>query len=628
MKHTPTHNRTGHAFNHRNPRSADLKKPARTARPVAVLQRVASRLRTSLSRQRLNKAVYRVMHGYKQRRPCEYGLFGASDTYIASDTTLSLGENPMANFLSTEEQCNEFAEARRMILTRVRAASRATASGAVTSRRGGRSLDDLPPEILIQIWKYVAETPSWFHVKYGSRQIYPVAINRNREHWVNKRWYFAAEFRASLSQHPIQDNMHRYAMKLIHTTLLFENIYRNGVSGPLVKTTVDTAYSMLEWSKIDTGCEPFRIRLEGVERFPIVRPATDWFFLENYVTTLALKAFNVTDMPPAPHLVRVSTVVLKLDDIYRGICLSLNRRSDGRPREPWLVDRGASYIRRMSIVLGTLMDYTAQLEKCMILVGGLQSGVQPSDLQEISVEWLGPENASSDTRRDVVTFPKVSSNDRAMVRFVHQELECFAKLQREWRNELLRSPDGQAWLEDIGHEKGSMRSEWLASTEGRIWRETTEEGNAWLQAASGHWWLASIPGSPWLETPRGMEWLDSEAGALFLVSPMARVWAGVDNGGGDEAETQGREEAGRRLPRKNWFDTEKGRAWVDENCPDYRVPVAPEPPRPDDAGNEASERLVHLAQFLVRPPPRWGFVMAPAPLETCPRVRTDEMIKF
>ncbi|TGJ78326.1 hypothetical protein E0Z10_g10436 [Xylaria hypoxylon] len=621
MKYNLRQTCLNHEFNHTNPISTNPENPTGTLNPGSMFRGAANKFRTSSCCQRLNEAVYRLTHGRKRSPLREHGRFGASYIRLASET--SLGENPMIHYLPTSEECKAFAEGRRRIRARMNAASLAPRT---TSKPKSRSLDDLPPEILIKIWKYVAETPSWFHVRYGSRQIYPVTINTNREHWVNKRWYFAAEFRRSLSQHPIQDNMRRYAEKVLHTTFLFKYTYRNGVAGPLVQTTADAAYSMLEWSRADTGCKPFKIRLQGVDRFPIVRPAVDWFFFENYVGALAAKAFNVADMQHASHMLRVSTVVLKLEDVYRGICLSLNGRSDRRAREPWRVDRSSvvKYIRRMTLVFGTLAEYTAQLEKCVILVGELRRGVQPSDLQEISVEWACPENESPsiDTQREITTFPRVSPNDRAMIRFVHQELEYFAKLQREWQNDMLRSPDGQVWLADIGHEKGSMRSEWLASTEGRIWRETTEEGEAWLGTASGHWWLASILGSRWLETPQGLDWLDSEAGVVFLRSPMARAWASVDNGEGDGTQTRGRVETRRKLPRKKWFDTGRGRAWVAENCPDYRVPAAPEPPRSEDAGNSASELPGHPALFRVRPPPHWGFVMVPAKVENCPRVKT------
>ncbi|KAF2963083.1 hypothetical protein GQX73_g10492 [Xylaria multiplex] len=231
---------------------------------------------------------------------------------------------------------------------------------------------------------------------------------------------------------------------------------------------------LLESSNVDASCEPFRIRLRSADRFPIVRPKVDWFFFENYVTALAAKSFMVVGMPLGAHMLRVSTVVFKLEDPYRGIYLS--PRGDGRPMEPWRVDRRVvvRYIRRMSVVFGALVDYNAQLQKCMILVGEFQPSVRPSDLRGISVEWVSPENESS------------------------------INTQREWHNNLLRSPDGQVRPADVGHEKGSMRSEWLAFTEGGIWREDTGEGRAWLRTASGHWWLASIPGSPWLETPQGL----------------------------------------------------------------------------------------------------------------------------
>ncbi|KAI3340490.1 hypothetical protein F4824DRAFT_423854 [Ustulina deusta] len=619
MKYTMRNSHHGHAFNHMYPNGPQ--KPARTPRPVAIFERAAKKFRASSSRQRLKRTIYWLTHHRKRGQLCAYTPVKSSHACIASEmSTFSPDENPMVHFLSTEEEYDEFLEARRRIPAQANASSLVPTPPSVTPKTKGRSLDDLPPEILIKIWKYIAETPSWFHIKYGSRHIYPITTNTNREHWINRRWYFATELRTSLTQHPIQDSMYHYAKKVLYTTFL----YRNGVSGPLVQATADTAWSIIEWSRIDTGRKPFKIHLEGVDRFPIVRPAVDWFFFENYVSALSARAFKVDEMPPDWHLQRVSTVVLKLEDIYTGICRALNHTYDGRPREPWRVDRSdvVRYNRKMSMVFGTLVEYTAELEKCMILVGDLRPSVQPADLQEISVEWAGAEKEfSTNIQREVITSPKVSPNDRAMIRFVHQELEYFGKLQREWRNDLLRSTDGQAWLADVGHGMGSRRSKWLASSEGRIWRETTEEGRAWLQTESGYWWLASVLGSPWLETPKGLEWLDSAAGALFLGLPMARVWAGVDNDAEAETWRRSREETRGALPRKKWFGTEKGRAWVAENCPNYLVPIAPEPPLTEDAGNSGVDLPVRPAQFLTRPLPHWTFVMVPAQVENQPRLK-------
>ncbi|KAI0531538.1 hypothetical protein GGR58DRAFT_230570 [Xylaria digitata] len=585
---------------------------------VAIVERALTKLRISLSGYRLSHAAWKLTHS---RRLREDAALGPTSCTASETSTMTLAENPMADFLCSKDEHDDFVELRRRAAARIHAALQI--SQTLPPKPRSRSLDDLPPEILIKIWKYVAETPGWFHVKYHGGKIHAVNIGGHREHWVNRRWYFADEFRASLSRHPVQETMRRYAARVLDTTLLFRSVYRYGVCGPLVQTALDAVCAMLEWSNVDAGCEPFRIRLQGVDRFPIVRPKIDWFFFENYATALAAKSFIVVDMPPDAHMLRVSTVVFKLKDLYRGICLSL--RGDGRPMEPWRVDRRviARYIRRMSAVFGALVDYTAQLQKCMILVGELRPCVQPCDLQEISVEWVSPENESSiNTQRGIITSPEVSPNNRAMIRFVHQELEYFAKLQREWRNDLLRSPEGQVWLADIRHEKDSMRSEWLASTEGRIWRENTEEGKAWLRTASGYWWLASIPGSPWLETPQGLQWLDSEAGALFLQSTMARVWAGVDNSADQIQEATG------KLPRKKWFDIDKGRAWVAKNCPDYRVPIVPEPPWSEDTENSGLGAFDRSAQFFVRPPPHWGFVMAPAQVGNRPRVETRDDIGF
>ncbi|KAI0429144.1 hypothetical protein F5Y09DRAFT_357193 [Xylaria sp. FL1042] len=611
MKSLLRHSHNAHPFSNMCPTKQD--KPRRNDSPVTIIQRALKKFQGSPSRQRLKRVVYRLMHHRRGGQLYAHTPVKLSQTCVASETSIfSPNENPMIHFLSTEEEYDEFIEARKKTPAQAAVPMLVPPPSSVTPKPKGRSLDDLPPEILINIWKYVAETPSWFHVKYDSRHIRPIMTNAHQEHWVNRKWYFAAEFRESLTQHPIQESMYHCAKTVLYTTFL----YRNDVSGPLVQAAADNAWSLLEWSKFDTGQKPFEIPLDGVDRFPIVRPSVDWFYLENYVSALSARAFQVDDMPPNCDLQRVATIVLKLEDIYTGICTALNPTSDGKSREPWRVHRSnvARYIRRMSMVFGMLTEYASALEKCMILVGDLRPGVQPSDLQEISVEWACPEKGlPTNTQREITTSPKVSSNDQAMIRFVHQELEYFGKLQREWRNTLLRSAEGQAWLADVGHRADSRRSKWLASTEGRIWRETTDEGTAWIQTASGHWWLASIPGSPWLETSKGLEWLDSEAGAVFLKLPMARVWAGIDNSAETGPQRYGPEETRRKLPRKKWFSTEKGRDWIAEYCPDYRVPVAPEPPLTEDAGVDLP---VRPALFLTRPLPHWTFLMVPAELET------------
>ncbi|KAI1275898.1 hypothetical protein F5Y07DRAFT_389551 [Xylaria sp. FL0933] len=478
----------------------------------------------------------------------------------------------------------------------------------ITPKPKARSLDDLPAEILIEIWKYVAASPSWFHVKYGSQHIHSVMTRTHREHWVNRKWYFAPEFRRSLTRHPIQESMQHYAITLLQTYFL----HRHDVSGPLAQAARDNAWSIFEWSRLYTDQAPFKVYLEGVERYPIVRPAVDWFYLENYASALSATPSQIYGMP---HLYRVSTIVLKLEDIYTGIYPAPDFIDDEEFLEAWLDDHSDAerYFRRRSMVFMTLVQYNSNLEKCIILVGGLRRGAQPSDLQEILIEWASPEEESSDdTQREIITAPKVSYSDREMIRFVHQELEHFDRDERERRNSLLRSVEGKAWLADIRHSASSTRSKWLASTEGSIWRETTDEGKAWLQTASGHWWLASVRGSPWLETQKGLEWLDSEAGKLFLEEPMARVWAGVDNSGRAAMRGHGVEETRGKLPRKKWFSTEKGRAWIAEHCPDYRVPVAPEPPLPKDGGDRG---LGMPSLFFQRPLPCWAFMMVPVDRE-------------
>ncbi|KAI0809662.1 hypothetical protein GGR55DRAFT_696015 [Xylaria sp. FL0064] len=568
----------------------------RTDRPVSIFRRARKRFHASTSRRLLKRTAYRLTRRCRWGQLCADAHVKPPQTCIASKTSIYLpNENPMIHFLSTEKEIDEFIEARKRIPAQSNPLLRVSTPPIITPKPKGRSLDDLPPEILIEIWKYVAATSSWFHVKYGSQHIHSVITRTHWEHWVNRKWYFAPEFRRSLTRHPIQESMYNYAHTLLQTYFL----NRHDVSGPLVQAATDNSWSILEWSRFCTNQAPFKVYLEGVERYPIVRPAIDWFYLENYASALLATPFQIYGMP---HLYRVSTTVLELEDIYTGIWQALNVIDSP---ESWLVDHSdvEIYIRKMSLVFGTLVEYDSELEKCIILVGDLRRGAQPSDLQEISVEWASPEEESSDdTQREIITAPKVSSySDREMIRFVHQELEHFARQEREWRNSLLRSVEGVAWLADIGHGAGSRHSKWLASTEGRIWRETTDEGKAWLQTSPGHWWLAS----------KGLEWLDSEAGALFLDLPMARVWVGVDNSGGAAMRGYGTEETRRKLPRKKWFSTEKGRAWIAEHCPDYCVPVAPEPPLPGDVGDSAVELP---ALFFRRPLSCWAFMMVPKPV--------------
>ncbi|KAI1352848.1 hypothetical protein F5Y01DRAFT_84386 [Xylaria sp. FL0043] len=582
----------------------------RANRPVSIFRRTRKRFHASKSRQVLKRAAYRLTLGCRWIQLCANAHVNPPQTYMASKTSIDLpNENPMIHFLSTEKEYDEFTEARKRIPAQSNPLLRVSTPPIITPKPKARSLDDLPPEILIEIWKYVAATPSWFHVKYGSQHVHSVTTDTHWEHWVNRKWYFAPEFRRSLTRHPIQESMYSYARTLLQTYYL----NHHDVSGPLVQAVTDNAWSIVEWSRLYTDQAPFKVYLEGVERYPIVRPAVDWFYLENYASAFSATPSQIYGMP---HLYRVSTIVLKLEDIYTDICRALNLTDGGVSLERWLVDRSSveRYIRKMSMVFGTLVEFNSKLEKCIILVGDLRRGVQPSDLQEISVGWASlDEESSTDTQREIITAPKVSSDDRAMIRFIHQGLEHFARHQREWSNSLLRSVEGEAWLADIRHSASSTRSRWLASTEGSIWRETTDEGKAWLQTASGHWWLASVPGSPWLETQKGLEWLDSEAGTLFLEEPIARVWAGVNNSGRAAMRWYGVEETRGKLPRKKWFSTEKGRAWIAEHCRDYRVPVAPEPPLPKDGGDWGLEMP---ALFFTRPLPRWAFMMVPTQAKT------------
>ncbi|KAF2963082.1 hypothetical protein GQX73_g10493 [Xylaria multiplex] len=178
---------------------------------VAILQKALTKIRASLSGYSLNHEIWKLTHG---RRLRDAALGSASST--ASETSsIALDENPIVEFIpskiipSNEEHDD---------LPR------------------GRSLDNLPPEILIKMWKYVAETPSWFHVNYNGGKIHAANISGHREHWVNRGWYFADEFRASLSRHPVQEIMHRYAAKVLDTTLLFRGVYRHGVYRPLEQT--------------------------------------------------------------------------------------------------------------------------------------------------------------------------------------------------------------------------------------------------------------------------------------------------------------------------------------------------------------------------------------------------------
>ncbi|KAI1293271.1 hypothetical protein F5Y03DRAFT_333016 [Xylaria venustula] len=485
---------------------------------------------------------------------------------------------------------------------------------SITPNTKTRSLDDMPPEILRQIWKYVAETPSWFHVKYGPTQCHPIAINPHREHWVNMKWYHAPEFRASLTHHPMHIAIYHYARRTIETGFpSCKDV------GPLGARVVKAAYYMFNWCSLYSGYKPFDILLDGVKKHPIVRPTVDWFFLENYMSGFSVFRIRAddTEFKCNWYLHRVSTVVLKLEDIFAGLCRALNPRSDGSIRDPWHVNRVndvdiMNYLLRMCKVFGALSDHNASLEKCMILIGELRPGVQPLDLQEIPVEWVCAENqVSMDIRREAIISPNVSANDRAMISFVHQELEFFAKLQREWRHIFLRGrPD---FLTIIAHPPRRRFSVWLATIDGRIWREETDEGKAWQQTHSGHWWLASALGSPWLETPKGLAWLDSDAGAAFLGLPMARVWAGVDNSVPPDAMRDNVGETRAKLPEKKWFSTDKGRAWVKENCPDHRVPVAPDPP--EVYPREFNTMPFPDVLFYTRPLPHWAFVMAPAKVE-------------
>ncbi|KAI1826863.1 hypothetical protein F4861DRAFT_18887 [Xylaria intraflava] len=481
--------------------------------------------------------------------------------------------------------------------------SRAPAFPRTTTKPKGPNFNDLPPEIVRMIWRWVAETPSLVHLRLYHGAVHLVTPYINEEHLVNKTWYFAPEFRASLCRHSSHDKLRRFAGEVLEKCA--------GSSDPelgyFVQQVADAAHGIKEWHP-RSGGNPFMVEVEGGERSLSVRPAVDWFYLENYLDRFA-RIFTYKQSRFLRHLSRVATVVLRLEDTYKSMCEVLNPYNV-TPKEPWRVDRHdvGEYVRKMATIFGTIVEESPPLEECLILVGDLPIGIQPSEMQAISVEWTEPrpEPYSVETRREIVTYPEVSPADRAMIRFVYEELEHFRDVQRERRNNWLRSSAGQASLSHFVHDRESWHSYWLACPEGSLWRETAE-GQAWLRTPSGHWWLASLYGSPWLETRKGLEWLDSEEGVRFLELPAARVWAGTGGNNKNDSER-------RRLPNKKWFNTPKGRLWIAHNCPDYLVPITPQPPVSEDG--EHTDRTHPIPDWFFIRAPKIGFIMSPLHMES------------
>ncbi|KAI8634364.1 hypothetical protein F5Y19DRAFT_209498 [Xylariaceae sp. FL1651] len=586
--------------------------------PLGSVIKILKMIRILLGCRGFRRAVDWFLQRSKPNELCADAVPKAMSTHSAIESAANQPcENPLDQYLSTDSDLERWAEERRVVVAPAQPVSRTPTSPSSKPKTKGRSLDDLPLEILIKIWQYVAEMPSWFHVRYRrSLSVMPVSINMNREHGVNKKWYLAPELRVGLCPNLKQARLLKYASTILKDT--FNN--RDLCGGPLVRKTIDAAQSIVVWNTFDPSCKPFRFPLagakcfDGAQRFYTVRPAVDWFFLEDYVDTMAMGMYNLNSTAQFGHLERVSTIVLKLDDLYTGLCHVFNGLVGLQPAEPWRINRTQvnGYLDHMSALFGPMISRHSNLEKCVILVGQLREGVLPSDLQEISVEWAEPEpDFSVETQRNITTSPKVSGHDRAMIRFVHQELEYFDLLQRERRYAWLASPDSQQWLADLENKDTNGCSVWLASADGKRWRETTEDGQAWIETPPGYWWLASIYGSPWLETPKGLEWLDSEAGARFLELPAARLWARIDNdvkaGSMQNYDGPDFRPPRRKLPRKRWFGTDKGRAWIADNCPDYLVPAAPGPPPSDN------RLFIHhlVPEWFFKQPPRWEFFRVP-----------------
>ncbi|KAI3323813.1 hypothetical protein HD806DRAFT_543984 [Xylariaceae sp. AK1471] len=385
-------------------------------------------------------------------------------------------------------------------------------------------------------------------------------LSTNEEINTCKIFQASKELRKGLSISGEQPNLNAIALQVVDSM--------NGrpyARGPKAQRFLKDALRITEEMQSDIMAyfdPPFKIDIQGLICTPKVRTRVDWCFLDGYIT-----AFNrysrITTKPIFPEIVNVikfSTIVLRLQDMYDGLCERFGRPRPGEDPEDIMwpslppddilgIDRvphpdriiGKPWITQIVKLFGHLAEVTAKVAECKILVGDVPKDVQPSNLEELKVSW-------NDDKSSVIVDadPPVSEEDKRMMHWVKLELDSFNPANLlEWGFFMMNLDETPLY---------TRIEEWPAQYFHTLLKQ--ESVRPWLNTTSGHDWLKTHPAWDWLvwtdsgweflESEWGVEWLNSAGASEFLNSEQARHWAN---------------------PEKKWCGTNAGKSWYKENCP-------------------------------------------------------------
>ncbi|KAI1266275.1 hypothetical protein F5Y18DRAFT_25234 [Xylariaceae sp. FL1019] len=421
------------------------------------------------------------------------------------------------------------------------------------------------------------------------------------------------------------------------------------------------ANDMMRENEVKRPEEPFKLEIEAQIESVHVRPATDWFYLENYLTTWTRHARMNKDLLPWCDAFRViANPMLSLEDLYTGLCMVYSDSRvfdhytqhtdvkvtipDSLPSNPPTVLTNESpgvhgilrgldvlplnhgylpnvystqpdnytFSRRIYELFLHLCWHFSTLEEVLILVGPMPDGNQPTadDFEDIETEWTGNGVEGDNDPTAISTVPEIGNPEyRSMMSFVKKVMELLEPLQTEFVFTFLDTNEARS--EFLSQNCETPFTDWLSTSMGNKWLQDSR-GRSWLNTDPGRWWLSSSSGGiEWLDSHEGLQWLLGEYGPIFLSSPFATLW--VLYGINTDYEVGKKQD----LREHEYFKREEGKLWYKNMGYSDRRPAHPrrltrDSRRPAQhydrfrlyVGSITADRL----NMFMNPPKRWSFI--------------------
>ncbi|KAI8957948.1 hypothetical protein F5Y11DRAFT_363239 [Daldinia sp. FL1419] len=420
----------------------------------------------------------------------------------------------------------------------------------------GSIFDNLPYDAKAHIFEMVGSSPSWVYFKFNKGTLTEF-WGGSQEIYINREWYESRQLRQGLSI--ISPSRQPPGIEILVERFL--RLFSGG------RSSSDSA----------EASQPQHI---------LTREQVDWFLYDNLVE----RTPNTENWRTPFYLHNVRVCVFKLDNMYDGMFDASTENL--HPEFIW--------------------PRYSRVEELVILVGRFRKEVPPSRMRVVKtfqVDQLTEEDTCAPLG-NVNHEEYLYESEKIMIEFISNNWAEALLARNDLRQTWLSEQDGLQWLAYPVHDDENELSLWLASREGYTWlghnwNASSKPGYQFLASQSGWWWLASKLGFPWLETEQGLRWLETPIGRRFLQSKQALLWANTGSYTPSSLTPLGTQ------VRKAWFNTNAGRQWKFQNCPNGNPPTPPSSPQRQLIPPPDTE----LPSFFINPHFQgWRFVICPEEL--------------